>query len=100
MNIVFTPKLEPMPERVIIRRDKSPITAIQIDELVRLRVLAVPYHDISAKLGRSYTYWQKAVIKYRLELLIQVKRNSLIEGTAPRSEANAHIRSSHNGEDN
>ena len=89
MNMVFTPKLEPMPERVIIRRDKSPITAIQIDELVRLRVLAVPYHDISARLGKSYTYWQKAVIKYRLERLIEVKRNSLIQGKHSESK-NTH----------
>ena len=86
MNIVFSPNLEPMPQRVIVKRDKSPITPFELDELVRLRVLAVPYHDITLRLGRSYTYWQKAVAKFRLELLIQVKRNSLIHGTGLRSE--------------
>lgn len=88
MSIVFLPKLEPMPKLVVIPRpERRPITSNELDELVRLRVLAVPYHDISARLGRSYTYWQKVVIKFRLELLIQVKRNGLIEGTGTRSES-------------
>jgi len=70
----------------VIQRGKTPITAYEIDELVRLRILAVPYHDIATRLGRSYAYWQKAVDKYQVGRFIDIKRSSLIEDDKHESE--------------
>jgi len=84
MSIVFKPKI---PERYVApkhSRNKSPtkgyLTNYEIKRLIHLRSLLVPYHEVAAMMGRSYTVWQRAVTEYELTETIASRRNDLIEG--------------------